>query len=401
MNLWVHRPVAVVAWLLLTLSVTGCAAATTTPAPVGVSTPGTPILATLAPTRVNTPVVATATAQSIATAPPLFATPTAVPAATTTQSVALDFSFDKDAVGALPSGAVAFSGTWAVRAEADAPSAPNALCQTGTATFPALSLTEQKFADVSVSVRFKPISGNTDRAAGIIFRIQDKDNYYIMRANALEDNVNFYKYVNGQRIDIKDGSGKVASGKWQELRVEVAGNRMRGFLEGQPVVETTDDTYQTGGVGLWTKADSLTCFDNVRIEASPAPVSVQPQPAATSNSAAAGTTPTAAPIPVVSVPPDPASPRGTMQLASFSFSPNTVAARVGQPVRLTLQNDDNIFHEFSLDNSEIDVQVAPGTVQKVDLVFSKPGTYVFACNLTEEGNHRGSGMVGKIVVEQP
>jgi uncharacterized cupredoxin-like copper-binding protein len=135
--------------------------------------------------------------------------------------------------------------------------------------------------------------------------------------------------------------------------------------------------------------------------ASPAPVAALPQPAATSTPVAGVGTSTAAPVPVVSVPADAVSPRGTMQLASFSFSPNTVAARVGQPVRLTLQNGDNIFHEFSLDNSDIDVQVAPGTMQKVDLVFSKPGTYVIACNLTEEGNHRGSGMVGKIEVEPP
>jgi hypothetical protein len=185
----------------------------------------------------------------------------------TSQSASLDFNFDKDAAGGLPSGAIAFSGAWAVRAEPDAPSLPTALCQTGTTTFPALSLTGQKFSDVAVSVRFKPISGSTDRAAGIIFRIQDKDNYYIVRANALEDNVNLYKYVNGQRIDIKDGSGKVASGKWQELRIEAVGNRIRGFLEGQPVVETTDDTYKTGAVGLWTKSDSVTCFDNVQIAA--------------------------------------------------------------------------------------------------------------------------------------
>jgi glycosyl hydrolase family 59 (putative galactocerebrosidase) len=88
-----------------------------------------------------------------------------------------------------------------------------------------------------------------------------------VRANALEDNINIYKYVNGQRIDIKDGSGKVVSGKWQELRVEVAGKQIRGFLEGQPVVETTDDTYKAGTVGLWTKSDSVTCFDNVQIAA--------------------------------------------------------------------------------------------------------------------------------------
>src|SRR5262249_2095345 len=97
--------------------------------------------------------------------------------------------------------------------------------------------------------------------------IQDKDNYYILRANALEDNVNLYKYVNGVRTEIKEGSGKVQTSKWQELRVEAVGNRLRGFFEGQPVVETADDLYKTGGIGLWTKADSTTCFDDVRIEA--------------------------------------------------------------------------------------------------------------------------------------
>jgi plastocyanin len=121
-----------------------------------------------------------------------------------------------------------------------------------------------------------------------------------------------------------------------------------------------------------------------------------PSPIAT---LAASLTPTAVPVPVVTVPPDPASPRGTLTLASFSFSPSLVTAHVGQPIRLTLENGDNIFHQFAIDNSDIDVQVSPGMSQKVDIVFSKPGTYVFACNLTEEGNHRGSGMVGKIVVE--
>jgi plastocyanin len=107
---------------------------------------------------------------------------------------------------------------------------------------------------------------------------------------------------------------------------------------------------------------------------------------------------TAAPVPVVAVALDQAASRGTIKMASFSFSPSVVMARVGQPVRLTLDNGDNIFHQFEIDNSDVDVQVGPGMSQKVDFVFSKPGTYVFACNLTEEGNHRGSGMVGTIVV---
>src|SRR6266568_5386331 len=133
----------------------------------------------------------------------------------------VQWSFDSDPVGGLPEGAQAFSGKWELRAEAEAPSPPNALCQTGTAQYTAISLSDKIFTDVVISTSFKPISGNTDRAAGIIFRIQDSDNYYILRANALEDNVNIYKYTGGSRSVINEGSARVPSGKWQELRVEV------------------------------------------------------------------------------------------------------------------------------------------------------------------------------------
>ncbi len=176
------------------------------------------------------------------------------------------WNFEADAAGSVPRGAEVFSGQWAVRAEDDAPSKPNALCQTGTATFPAMALSSTVYGDVVVTVRFKPISGREDQAAGIIFRVQDKDNYYILRANALEGNVNFYKYAGGSRSGIKEGSAKVASGQWQELRVEVTGDRLRGSLNGQLVVEARDATYKAGRIGLWTKADSVTCFDDVSVK---------------------------------------------------------------------------------------------------------------------------------------
>jgi 3-keto-disaccharide hydrolase len=179
----------------------------------------------------------------------------------------LVWNFDSEPTdGIFVTGAV-FSGTWEVRAEADAPSPPNALCQTGTATFPALSLGDAVFGDIVLTARFKPISGREDQAAGLLFRIQDQDNYYILRANALEGNVNFYKYASGRRSTLKEGKAQVPAGHWQELRVEAVGNVLRGFLDGQPVVELTDDTYQAGQVGLWTKADSLTCFDDVEARA--------------------------------------------------------------------------------------------------------------------------------------
>ena len=173
------------------------------------------------------------------------------------------WSFDGDPVGGLPTGVVAFDGAWAVRAEAGAPSAPNALCQTGTAEFPALALGDAVYADVILSARVKPIAGKTDRAAGLIARVQDRDNYYILRANALENNVNLYKYVGGTRDVIKEGKATVPSGQWGELRLEIVGNRLRGFYNGQVVVEAVDDTFAVGKVGLWTKADSQTCFDDV------------------------------------------------------------------------------------------------------------------------------------------
>ncbi len=185
--------------------------------------------------------------------------------ATTGQTT--QFTFETDPIGGLPKGAQVFSGTWAIRSEADAPSKSHALCQTGNATFPALSLSDTVYGNVAVSVQFKPISGDTDQAAGIIFRIQDKDNYYILRANALENNVNFYKYASGQRSSIKEASAKVASRQWQEMRIEVVGNRMQGFLNGKLVNQATDDSYKVGKVGLWTKADSVTCFDSVQVTA--------------------------------------------------------------------------------------------------------------------------------------
>ena len=177
------------------------------------------------------------------------------------------WNFDADAAGALPGGAEVFSGTWSVRSEADAPSGANTLCQSGNAEFPALSLGPAVFKDVTLTTQFKPISGAVDRAAGLIFRVQDSQNYYILRANALEDNLNFYKYTAGRRTSLTGSRVTVPSNQWQELGVQVVGNRFIGFLNGQQLVEATDESYTMGRVGLWTKADSTTCFDNVLVSA--------------------------------------------------------------------------------------------------------------------------------------
>lgn len=167
--------------------------------------------------------------------------------------------------GGLPPRVQIFSGEWQIRQETDAPAAPKVLWQVGQARFPAVALTETVYGDVDVSVRFKPIAGRQDQAGGIIFRVQDKDNYYILRANALENNVNFYKYVAGQRLPLRRANAPVRAGVWQELRVEIVANRMRGYFNGELLVVANDDAFPAGRIGLWTKADSITCFDDVVI----------------------------------------------------------------------------------------------------------------------------------------
>jgi hypothetical protein len=187
----------------------------------------------------------------------------------TTSPEGLVWAFDDLEEAGLPPGAEVLSNTqfggWGVRAEPGTPSEPNALCQTGMGEFPAIALGEPVLGDLVMSSRFKPTSGRVDQAAGLIFRVQDGGNYYILRANALEGNVNLYKYAGGRRSLLKEGPAEVRSGEWQELKVEVAGNHFRGLLNGLPVVEATDDDYPVGRVGLWTKADSVTCFDDVTV----------------------------------------------------------------------------------------------------------------------------------------
>ena len=190
-------------------------------------------------------------------------TPTIAYQSAAPSAAGISRNFDTDGAGGPPARSEVFSGNWIVRAEADAPSKPNALCQIGNAEFPAIALDTAVYGDVTVTVRFKPISGNVDQAAGVIARVQDKDNYYILRANVLETNVNLYKYAGGRRSGIKDGGVSVANGKWQELRLQAAGDTLRGILDGRLVVEARDTTYKAGRIGLWTKADSVTCFDDL------------------------------------------------------------------------------------------------------------------------------------------
>ncbi|MBI3249290.1 MAG: DUF1080 domain-containing protein [Deltaproteobacteria bacterium] len=185
--------------------------------------------------------------------------------------------FDTAEVGKLPADfSTALTGDggpsmWGVKEDASAPSGGKVLAQTSTDTtdyrFPLCIYEKITAKDVEVAVRFKAVSGKVDQAAGLMVRFQDKDNYYITRANALEDNVRLYKVVGGSRKQFAGSKAKVSPGAWHTLKLEVKGKHFAVFFDDARLFEADDDTFaQPGKAGLWTKADSVTYFNNLTIE---------------------------------------------------------------------------------------------------------------------------------------
>jgi hypothetical protein len=177
-------------------------------------------------------------------------------------------TFDTAETGKPPAGWLAGQtgsgqAQWTVVADASAPSKPNVLKQSGTATYPVCIKDDTTIKDGFVEVRFKPVSGKEDQAGGVLWRARDVNNYYVARANALEDNVTIYHTVSGRRTEKKRTAMKVTPNQWHTLRVEFQGNHFTVTLDGKKALDWDDDTFKDAGrVGVWTKADSVTLFDD-------------------------------------------------------------------------------------------------------------------------------------------
>jgi hypothetical protein len=125
-------------------------------------------------------------------------------------------------------------------------------------------------ANVNVELRFKAVGGKIDQAGGVAVRVEDPDNYYVARANALEDNVRFYRVVNGRREQLAGADLKVSANQWHTLGLRAEGDRFTVSYDGKTLFSVTDKTFaEAGGVALWTKADSVTRFDQVEITTLP------------------------------------------------------------------------------------------------------------------------------------
>ena len=173
------------------------------------------------------------------------------------------FSFGKTGQGSL--------GKWVVRSDPSAPAGDHVLAQVEADDtdnrFPVAVADAPVLRDLRIEVRCKQVSGKTDQACGLVFRYQDENNYYVTRANALEDNVRLYRVVKGRRRQFAGWDGKVASQTWHALAVEARGDHLQVFFDGKLVIYSKDDTFKDAGkVGLWTKADSVTEFDGLSVK---------------------------------------------------------------------------------------------------------------------------------------
>src|SRR3954467_7195253 len=161
-------------------------------------------------------------------------------------SMAQTLNFDTDTPGTLPAAweqGVTGRGTprWAVRQDPSAPSAPNVLQQHGTGTFPWCVLRGSSVENGFIEVKFKPLEGREDQAGGVVWRWKDGDNYYVARANALENNVSLYYTAAGSRKTLKYVDAPVAAKQWHTLRVVFRGKRIQVALDGKAYIEMDDD----------------------------------------------------------------------------------------------------------------------------------------------------------------
>ena len=186
------------------------------------------------------------------------------------------WNFDNDKRGGIAGG---FSnqvtgkgdlGKWEVINDDTAPGISNVIAQTSqeySGSHFNMAVNEDAFYDnLELTVKFKGVEGREDQGGGPVWRYQDNNNYYIARANPLEDNFRVYKVVDGKRIQMDSARLKVTSGEWHTIKVLAGKDKIQCYYDGQPYLEVKDDTFKKAGkIGLWTKADAVTYFDDLEV----------------------------------------------------------------------------------------------------------------------------------------
>jgi len=176
------------------------------------------------------------------------------------------WNFDSDSAGTIAKDFTNDFGAWQVTADAGAPSKPNVLAQTAKSSgsdFNVALIGGTSYKDVDLTVKMKAVAGRTDQGGGLVWRARDSKNYYIARYNPLEDNFRVYKVVAGKRTELQSVSIKRTEG-WHTLRVTMTGDHIECHYDGKKYLDVKDSTLTDAGqIGLWTKADAQTHFDDL------------------------------------------------------------------------------------------------------------------------------------------
>lgn len=187
------------------------------------------------------------------------------------------WDFDKSPAGKLPQAwrvaetkSTGKPAGWAVAADPTAPSQPNALAITRTqntgGTFNLAIAENTLYKDLDLSVKIKPITGKEDQGGGPIWRCKDADNYYICRWNPLETNFRLYRVIGGKRQQIASKDTDAKADAWHTIRITMTGNQIACYLDDQQLLESEDDNIADAGmIGLWTKADAASAFDDLSV----------------------------------------------------------------------------------------------------------------------------------------
>jgi hypothetical protein len=188
------------------------------------------------------------------------------------------FTFSKDDLGKVPAGWKSDQtnkgegSVWKVVEDKTAPAKKGyALAQTAESPGTVYNLcvvNDTKYKDVEVSVAFKAVAGTKDQGGGIVWRYRDANNYYVARLNPLEDNYRVYKVVDGKRSkEFEDKEAKVRAGEWHTLKIKMKGDHIECYLDNKKYLDVKDDAFKDAGkVGLWTKADAQTYFDDFKVQ---------------------------------------------------------------------------------------------------------------------------------------
>ena len=176
------------------------------------------------------------------------------------------WNFDADTPGGIPEGFTVVLGDWKIVADADVPSRPGVLAQLAKnsgSTFNLILASGTNSKNVDISVKMKAVGGKEDQGGGLVWRAMDSNNYYVARYNSLEDNYRVYRVEQGRRIQLQNADIKHSEG-WHTLRVRMEGDHIQCYYDGGKYLDVKDSTFQVAGkIGLWTKADAQSHFDDL------------------------------------------------------------------------------------------------------------------------------------------